>query len=114
MSGKYIHHKLDDLPTKEGFCNVESKHWPTPRDSTCGKKVDHFAIELNDVQQYLRRYDLCIFNVPVTSIASKQVFDWTFEYFPQKLGVNIDEKDIDRAHRIGKERGGKVQIIFRF
>ena len=45
-----------------------------------------------------------MFNAPVTAIANKEVFDWTFEYFTQKLGVNIDEKDIDRAHRIGKER----------
>ena len=55
-------------------------------------EVDHVASELNDVQQYLRRYDLHIFNVPVTAIANKEVFDWTFEYFTQKLGVNIDKK----------------------
>ena len=41
-------------------------------------KVDHIAIELSDVQQYLRRYHLHIFNVPVTAIANKEVFDWTF------------------------------------
>ena len=109
---KPINKKLDDLPTKEDFSNLsmglrqEIAHVES--------KVDHVAIELNDVQQYLRRYDLRIFNVPVTAIANKEVFDWIFEYFTQKLGVNIDEKDIDRAHRIGKERGGKVQIIVRF
>ena len=109
---KPINKKLDDLPTKEDFSNLsmglrqEIAHVES--------KVDHVAIELNDVQQYLRRYDLHIFNVPVTAIADKEVFDWIFEYFTQKLGVNIDEKDIDRAHRIGKERGGKVQIIVRF
>ena len=109
---KPINKKLDDLPTKEDFNNLsmglrqEIAHVES--------KVDHVAIELNDVQQYLRRYDLRIFNVPGTAIANKEVFDWVFEYFTQKLGVNIDEKDIDRAHRIGKERGGKVQIIVRF
>ena len=109
---KPINKKLDDLPTKEDFSNLsmglrqEIAHVES--------KVDHVAIELNDVQQYLRRYDLRIFNVPVSAIANKEVFDWIFEYFTQKLGVNINEKDIDRAHRIGKERGGKVQIIVRF
>ena len=109
---KPINKKLDDLPTKEDFNNLsmglrqEIAHVES--------KVDHVAIELNDVQQYLRRYDLRIFNVPVSAIANKEVFDWTFEYFTQKLGVNIDEKDIDRAHRTGMERGGKVQTIVRF
>ena len=77
-------------------------------------KVDQVASELNDIQQYLRRYDLRIFNVPVAEIANKEVFDWVFEYCNHQVGVNIDKKDSDRAHRIGKEKGGKVQIIVRF
>ena len=109
---KPINKKLDDLPTKEDFNNLsmglrqEIAHVES--------KVDQVASELNDVQQYLRRYDLRIFNVPVAEFANKEVFDWTFEYFTHQLGVNIDKKDIDRAHRIGKEKGGKVQIIVRF
>ena len=77
-------------------------------------KVNQVASELNDVQQYVRRYDLRIFNVPVAEIANKEVFYWAFEYFNHKVGINIDKKDIDRVHCIGKEKGGKVQIIVRF
>ena len=69
--------------------------------------VDRVGSELNDAQQHLRRSDLRIFNVSVTAIANKKVFYWTFEYFPQKLGVTIAEKDIDRAHHIGSEREEK-------
>ena len=109
---KPINKKLDDLPTKEDFNSLsmglrqEIAHLES--------QVYHIAVELNDVQQYIRRYDLRIFNVPVTAIANKEVFGRTLEYFTQKLGVNKDRKDIDRAHRIGKERGGKVQIIVQF
>ena len=109
---KPINKKLDDLPTKEDFNNLsmglrqEIAHVES--------KVNQVASELNDVQQYVRRYNLRIFNVPVAEIANKEVFYWAFEYFNHKLGVNIDKKDIDLAHRIGKEKGGKVQIIVRF
>ena len=77
-------------------------------------KVDQVGSELNDVQQYLRSHNFRIFNAPVTEIANKEVLGWTFKYFTHKLSVNIDEKGIDRPHSIGKERGGKVHIIFRF
>jgi len=77
-------------------------------------KLDQVGSALNDAQKYLRRHNFRIFNALVTEIANKEVFGWTFKYFTHKLGVNIDEKAIDRAHRTGKERGGKVKISIRF
>ena len=44
-------------------------------------KVDQVGSELNNVQQYLRRHNFRIFNAPVTEIANKEVFGWTFKYF---------------------------------
>jgi len=76
-------------------------------------KLDQVGSALNDAQKYLRRHNFRIFNALVTEIANKEVFGWTFKYFTHKLGVNIDEKAIDRAHRTGKERGGKVKISIR-
>jgi len=56
---KPINKKLDDLPTKEDFSNLSMG---LPQEiAHVESKVDHVAIELNDVQQYLRRYDLRIF-----------------------------------------------------
>ena len=85
---KPINKRLDDLPTKEDFASLsmglrqEIAHLES--------KVNHVTIELNDVQQYLRRCDLRILNVPVTANANKEVFDWTLEYFIQKQDVSID------------------------
>ena len=96
-----INKKLDDLPTKEDFYNLsmglcqEIVHVES--------KVNHIATEQNDVQQYLRRYDLGIFNIPVTAIANKEVLDWIFECFTQKLGINNDEK-IPIEHIIMRKR----------
>ena len=109
---KPISKKLEDLPTKEDFNNLSMGL--CQKISHVERKVEQVENDLDDVQQYLRRYDLRIFKVPVTVIANKDITDWSLEYFTQELGVNIDERDIDRAHRIGKEKDGKVQIIIRF
>ena len=77
-------------------------------------KVDHVAIELNDVEQQLRRYDLRIFNIPVTAIANKEVFDWTFEYFTQKLGVNIDKKISIERIVLGKREEERCRLLSTF
>ena len=109
---KAISKKLEDLPTKEDFNNLSMGL--CQKISHVERKVEQVENDLDDVQQYLRRYDLRIFKGPVTVIANKDITDWSVEYITQELGVNIDERDIDRAHRIGKEKDGKVQIIIRF
>ena len=98
---KPINKKLDNLPTKEDFNNLSMGL--CQEIAYAESKVNHIATELNDVQQYLRRYDLCIFNVPVTAIANKEVLDWIFECFTKKLGINNDEK-IPIEHIIMRKR----------
>ena len=109
---KPINEKLDDLPTKSDFeslsksLNLKVEH--------VKERIAKVERQVNDVQQYIRRYDLRIFNVPIDDLETQNISDWVLNYFTQRLKVDISEESIDRAHRVGRVKDGKTQIIVRF
>ena len=65
--------KLDDLPTKSDFeslsksLNLKVEH--------VKERIAKVERQVNDVQQYIRRYDLRIFNVPIDDLETQNISD---------------------------------------
>ena len=107
-----INSKLDALPTKTDI--ESSMKIFREKIARVDEKVERVRGEINDLAQYVRRLDLRIFGVPSSSFHDKTVEEWVLQYFNKDLRVSISGDAIERAHRIGKASGGKVQVIVRF
>ena len=57
---------------------------------------------------------LSVFNGPIDDLETQNILDWVLNYFTQRLKVDISKESIDRAHRIGRVKDGKTQIIVHF
>ncbi len=79
--------------------------------------ISNLEEELNDLQQYSRRNSLRISDIPEK--ANENTNDIVKSLAHEKLGVSVEERDIDRSHRVGKrndhETGSKHrQILVKF
>ena len=109
---KPINEKLDDLPTKSDFGSL-SKSLNLKVGNVNGW-IAKVETQVNDIQQYIRRYDFRIFNVPADELENSNILDWVLNYLVQKLKVDIFEGSVDCAHGVGRVKDGKTQIIVRF
>ena len=107
-----INSKLEALPTKTDIDS--SMKIFSEKIARVEERVERAHGEINDLAQYVRRLDLRIFGVPSSSFHDKTVEEWALQYFNEDLAVSLSGDAIERAHRIGKANGGKVQVIVRF
>ena len=75
-------------------------------------EVSRLKSELNDLEQYGRRNNLRIFGIP--EAAGEDTTEVIKQIAQDKLGVSLDEKDIDRSHRVGKLSDKLRAILVKF
>ena len=72
-------------------------------------------IHANHNEQYSRKSNIRIFGIPSSTDSSQENCKTIVsDLCKSKLGIHIDEGDIDGAHRVGRVRQGSQPIIVRF
>lgn len=73
---------------------------------------------INDHEQHGRQFNLRVFGIPEVKTGSEDVGDCVkkcVDVFSNKVGVKVEEQDVEMAHRIGRPGGGRPRaIIVRF
>jgi hypothetical protein len=80
------------------------------------KQIKGLSAELNEVkmyanenEQYSRRCNIRIFGL--TELEDENCYEVVTEFCKTKLGYNLELREIDRTHRVGRLRPGKQRAI---
>ena len=57
------------------------------------EKVERVCCKVNDLAQYIRRFDLCIFGVSTSCFHERTVKQWALQYFAEELAVRQSTGD---------------------
>lgn len=80
---------------------------------TQNTQIQQQAKELNDAQQYTRRWNLRVYKIQETD--NEECTKKVAKAITEKMGVKVSESDIEVAHRSGKKTGNKPRpILVRF
>lgn len=78
------------------------------------KENEYLRAAMDNLEQYSRRNNLRLYGLP-ESDAGLGVDEVVLKLCKEKMGLNIRSEAIDRAHRLGQQRGGKPRpIIIKF
>lgn len=78
------------------------------------KENECLRTAMDNLEQYSRRNNLRLYGLP-ESDAGVGVDEAILKLCKEKLGLNIRPEAIDRAHRLGQQRGGKPRpLIIKF
>ncbi len=106
-----IHSMKDDIDNMKQTRDADSKKTEKMEELLAQKDN-----EIDEIQQYLRRNCLRFSGIPETEGENTTQLIKTLA--GEKLGVQLDDRDIDRSHRIGKpqlvSQGKHRQIIVKF
>ena len=109
-----ISNKLDTLPSKTDIdSSIKIVRGKIAR---LEERVERIHAEVNDSDsaQYVRLLGLRTFGVSISCFHDKAVEDWVLQYVAEAQAISLPADAIERAHRIGKVNGGKVQVVVPF
>ncbi len=93
-----LEQKTDDLK------NLHRDHSATIKKlSALEKKIGEYESKLDDYEQYSRRNCLLIHGIDDSQTRSENTTKITKDTIKQYLGIDLDEGDIDRSHRLGRK-----------
>ena len=74
-------------------------------------EVELRSMVLEDLQQYSRRNCILVTGVPEEPSENTDKLIKEKELSTEKMEVPLNDKDIDRSHRVGKPKAGKARAI---
>lgn len=74
--------------------------------------LDESKAREDDLEQYSRRNSIRINGVPQTTTGQEDTDQIVIDLLNKELGIDIEKRDLDRSHRVGK--GKPRQIIAKF
>ncbi|CAB4004713.1 Hypothetical predicted protein [Paramuricea clavata] len=109
---------LDDAISKqfEKFFSSEDFKKMLVATTTSVKQIEGLSAQLNKVkvcanenEQYSRHCNIRIFGLP--ELEDENCYEVVTEFCKTKLGYNLELREIDRTHRVGRLRHGKQRAI---